>query len=43
AETVERIIHELTEGDTYRQPELAAEMRRVHPLPTAGAPGTPGA
>ncbi|MEA9986601.1 MULTISPECIES: FMN-binding negative transcriptional regulator [Subtercola] len=36
AETVERIIHELTEGDNYRQPELAAEMRRVHPVGGVG-------
>lgn len=32
AETVERIIHELSVGENYRQPELAAEMRRVHGL-----------
>ena len=34
AETVERIIHELADGDThYRQPALATEMRRVHDAP----------
>ncbi|MDF2443219.1 MAG: transcriptional regulator [Subtercola sp.] len=32
AETVERIIHELTDGAHYANPALAAEMRRVHPL-----------
>ncbi|MEF2976910.1 FMN-binding negative transcriptional regulator [Subtercola sp. YIM 133946] len=33
SETVERIIHELADGSTaYRQPSLAAEMRRVHPV-----------
>ncbi|MCU1475775.1 MAG: transcriptional regulator, partial [Subtercola sp.] len=42
AETVERIIHELTEGDTYRNPELAAEMRRVHPAPVTGAQAAAG-
>jgi transcriptional regulator len=31
-ETVERIIRELTDGENYANPELAAEMRRVHPL-----------
>ena len=30
-ETVDRIIHELSVGDNYANPELAAEMRRVHP------------
>ncbi|RFA08791.1 transcriptional regulator [Subtercola boreus] len=32
AETVERIIHELSVGEHYANPALAAEMRRVHPL-----------
>ena len=29
-EVVDRIIDELEHGDRYRQPDLAAEMRRVH-------------
>ncbi|RFA22109.1 FMN-binding negative transcriptional regulator [Subtercola boreus] len=34
AETVDRILHELSEGENYANPALAAEMRRVHPRPT---------
>jgi transcriptional regulator len=30
-EVVDRIIDELDSGDNYSSPELAAEMRRVHP------------
>ncbi|MCU1482852.1 MAG: transcriptional regulator [Subtercola sp.] len=41
-ETVERVIRELAEGESfYRHPALAAEMRRAHPLPTDGS-GGPG-
>jgi transcriptional regulator len=32
-EVVERIIEQLEHGEHYAHPELAAEMRRVHPSP----------